>query len=95
MDTYYRYFIVNYIRKPDGKTDELIRTAKKLKTADLDLASVILDLAQQKVIKASLGDKVVPRDFQRIRDFYHQHYAKIIEDIEGIYQPQNSKQETT
>jgi hypothetical protein len=26
---------------------------------------------------------VVPKDWQRIRDFYHQHYKQIIQDLEG------------
>jgi len=33
------------------------------------------------VVKASLRDTVVPRDFQRIAKFYHKHYPHIIESL--------------
>ena len=61
--------------------DENTTVAKRVKTRDLQSAAVILDFKECKVIKASLAGTVVPRDFQRIASFYHQHYPHVIERL--------------
>jgi hypothetical protein len=76
-----RYFIVNYYQKANGKMDENTTVAKRVKTNDLQSAAVILDFKECRVIKASLAGTVVPRDFQRIASFYHQHYPHVIERL--------------
>jgi hypothetical protein len=76
-----RYFIVNYYQKANGKMDENTTVAKRVKTRDLQLAAVILDFKECKVIKASLAGTTLPRDFQRIASFYHQHYPNVIERL--------------
>lgn len=76
-----RYFIVTYYTKPNGKVDEATTVAKKVKTKDMQCASVILDFKDCSVLKSSMGGVVVPRDFQKIASFYHQHYPNIIERL--------------
>lgn len=76
-----RYFIVNYYQKANGKMDENTTVAKRVKMRDLQSAAVILDFKECKVVKASLAGTVVPRDFQRIASFYHQHYPNVIERL--------------
>jgi len=76
-----RYFIVNYYQKANGKMDENTTVSKKVKTRDWQSAAVILDFKECRVLKSSLGGVVVPKDFQRIVSFYHQHYPKIIERL--------------
>lgn len=76
-----RYFIVNYYQKPNGKVDEATTVSKRVKTRDLQSASVILDFKECKVLKSSMGGVVVPKDFQRIASFYHQHYPNVIERL--------------
>lgn len=80
-----RYFIVNYVLTPKGQTDELISVSKKTKKNDLQTAAVILDFKQQQVVKASMNGTVIPRDWQRIRDYYYQHYPKVIDQIEQFH----------
>ena len=79
-----RYLIINYLRKPNGQMDEVVSVSKRTRMRDIQTASVILDFRSQQVIKCSLDGTVVPKDWTRIRDFYHQHYAKIIDDLELI-----------
>jgi hypothetical protein len=79
-----RYFIVNYYRKPSGQMDEVVAVARHIKTRDIQSAAVILDFKTQSVVKCSMDGVVVPKDWQRIRDFYHQHYQTIIEDLEKV-----------
>ncbi len=77
-----RYLIINYYRKPTGQMDEVVSIAKRIRTRDLQSAAVILDFKSQSVVKCSMDGVVVPKDWQRIRNFYHQHYSQVIEDLE-------------
>jgi serine/threonine-protein kinase RIO1 len=76
-----RYFIVKYFRKANGKVDEATAVSKRIKTSDLQSAAVILDFKDLKVVKASMDGTVLPRDFNRIASFYHQHYPNVIERL--------------
>ncbi len=85
-----RYFIVNYMRvmvrrgqKMQEQMDEIISVRRNLRRKDNQSAAVILDFQKQQVVQASMDGVAVPRDWWRIRDFYHQHYPKIIEDLEA------------
>jgi len=80
-----RYFIVNYVLTPKGQTDEMISVSRNIKKNDLQTAAVILDFKKQQVVKASMNGTVIPRDWQRIRDYYYQHYPKVIDQIEQFY----------
>jgi hypothetical protein len=62
--------------------DEVVTLAKRTKMRDLQSAAVILDFKTRTVVKCSMDGVVVPKDWQRIRDFYHQHYSQVIEDLE-------------
>lgn len=73
--------ILTYYKKADGKIDEAIEVTKNLKQRDLQCASVILDFKELKVVKAYMGGQQVPKDFNRIVEYYHQHYAKTIERL--------------
>lgn len=76
-----RYFIVTYYTKPNGKVDESTSVSNRVKNRDIQTASVILDFKECKVVKCSMGGVVVPRDFQKIVSFYHQHYPHVIERL--------------
>jgi hypothetical protein len=55
--------------------------SRRVKPSDLQTASVILDFKELKVVKASMGSTVVPRDWDRIVSYYHQHYASTIDRL--------------
>jgi hypothetical protein len=73
-----RYLILTYYKKPDGRIDEAMEVSKRLKTRDLQTANVILDFKKLQVEKASMNGVNVPRDFNRIVEYYMQHYENII-----------------
>jgi hypothetical protein len=77
-----KYLIINYYRRPNGQMDEVVTVAKRTKTRDIQNAAVILDFKTRTVVKCSMDGVVVPKDWQRIRDFYHQHYSQVIDDLE-------------
>ena len=76
-----RYLLLTYYRKPDGRIDESMSVSKRVKTSDLQTANVILDFKELKVVKASMSGTAVPRDWDRIVSYYHQHYASTIERL--------------
>jgi len=80
-----RYFLVKYLRRPTGQMDEVVSVSKKIKLRDSQSSAVILDFKTRQVIQASMDGVTVPKDWNRIRDFYHQHYARLIEDLEAVY----------
>jgi hypothetical protein len=52
--------------------------AKNLKTRDHQTANVILDFRTLGVLKCSMGGVQVPRDFNRIVEYYMKHYEATI-----------------
>lgn len=76
-----RYLLLTYYTKPDGKIDESMAVSQRVKPRDLQTCNVILDFKELKVVKAYMGGQQVPKDFNRIVEYYHQHYAKTIERL--------------
>jgi hypothetical protein len=50
-----RYMIVTYIKKPNGKWDEVTEFKRHYKTKHIQSAKVILDFKEKKVILNSLN----------------------------------------
>ena len=73
-----RYLILTYYTKPNGQIDEVMAVAKSLKTRDHQTANVILDFKTLSVLKCSMGGVQVPRDFDRIVEYYMKHYEATI-----------------
>jgi hypothetical protein len=73
-----RYLILTYYTKPNGQIDEVMAVARSLKTRDHQTANVILDFKTLTVLKCSMNGVQVPRDFDRIVEYYHQHYESTI-----------------
>ena len=76
-----RYFIVQYVRRPNGQMDESITVSNRLTNRDLQTSAVIADFRDQKIIKASLQGNTVPKNFDRIVGFYHGHYKATIDRL--------------
>jgi hypothetical protein len=85
-----KYFIITYYQKPNGQYDEAVAVSQRLRDRDITTASVILDFSTRSVLKCSMNGVVVPKDFQRIRDFYHQYYDKHIDELEKNNEKQNN-----
>lgn len=92
-----RYLILTYYTKPSGKIDEEMTVAKNLKNRDYSTASVILDFKKLQVIKCSMDGVTVPKDFDRIVQYYMKHYEAIITRLfnENGYDIVKSQPQTT
>lgn len=80
-----RFFIVKYIKQPNGQFNEQSYMDKKVRKRDEDMASIILDYKDRKVVKAVMNDEVLPRDFDRLDSFYHPHYPETIDYLRSKY----------
>ena len=96
-----RYLILTYYQKASGQIDEVMAVAKSLKPRDHQTANVILDFQTLSVLKCSMGGVQVPRDFDRIVDYYMQHYEATITRLFNengydvkVKKPQAQPQET-
>lgn len=89
-----RYLIFTYIKKPNGQIDESMEVTNRLRNKDIQSGSVILDFKDLRVLKSSLGDKVVPKDWDKIVGYYYQHYSATIERLfqENGYKIDKSKE---
>ena len=76
-----RYLLITYYLKPDGKIDESTTVAKNLKPKDIQTCSVILDFKKLQVVKAQMNGVSVPKDFDKIVEYYIQHYESIIKRL--------------
>jgi hypothetical protein len=88
-----RYLIITYVKRPNGQMDENTQVATRVKTSDLQMASVILDFKTLSVVKCSLNGITVPRDWDRIVAYYYQHYKAVIERLfkENGYEIKNKE----
>ena len=73
-----RYLILTYYKKANGQVDEVMSVSKNIKTRDHQMANVIIDFKELKVLKCSMGGTQVPRDFNRIVEYYMKHYESTI-----------------
>lgn len=76
-----RYLVITYYKKANGQIDEVMAVTKNLKNRDIETGSVILDFKKLEVIKASLNGVTVPRDFNRIAEYYYQHYKSTMDRL--------------
>ena len=76
-----RYLLLTYYRKASGQIDESMAVSRSIKTRDLQTANVILDFKKLEVVKANMDGVSVPKDFNRIVEYYHKHYAGTIERL--------------
>ena len=76
-----RYLMLTYYTKASGKIDESMIVASRVKTKDWQMANIILDFKEQKVLKASVKDNTIPKDWDRIVGYYYPFYTNIMERL--------------
>jgi hypothetical protein len=76
-----RYLLLTYYTKASGQIDEAMAVSRNIKTRDIQTANVILDFKKLEVVKANMDGVSVPKDFDRIVQYYHKHYASTIERL--------------
>lgn len=62
-----RYMIVTYLKKPNGKWDEITEFKNHYRLKHIQSSKVILDFKQKKVVKNGLNPEA---DFDDMLEFY-------------------------
>jgi len=73
-----RYMLLSYYQKASGQIDEVVAVTKNLKHRDYQTCAVILDFKKLQVVQASLNGQTVPRDFNKIVEYYYQYHKNTI-----------------
>ena len=76
-----RYLLLTYYTQANGKIDEAMTVANKIRRKDWQTANVILDFKEQRVLAARMHDTSIPKDWDRIVGYYYQFYTQIIERL--------------
>lgn len=65
--------------------DEETSVSRRLRNKDVETAAVILDFKTQQVLQAHLNGSSIERNWQRIHDYYHQHYREIFQQLHSSH----------
>ena len=76
-----RYLLLTYYHKANGQIDEAMAVSTRVRTKDWQTANVILDFKELRVLKCSMRDTAVPKDWDRIVSYYYPFYTHIIERL--------------
>ena len=76
-----RYLIFTYYTKPSGKIDEVMSLSNRVKSKDLQTASIILDFRDQIVLKCVIDGKSMPKEWDTIVAYYYKHYQTTMERL--------------
>ena len=76
-----RYLLLTYYHQASGKIDEGMTLTNRIRRKDSQTASVILDFKEQRVVKASIRNTAIPKDWDRIVSYYYPFYPSIMERL--------------
>jgi len=77
-----RYLLITYVRKADGKIDEQVTVATKVKTRDIQTCNIIIDYKDRVVTKCVVDGHALPSSFEKMDSYYRPLYPAIIERLE-------------
>jgi len=72
-----RYFLVTYVKRPNGKLDEQTAVVRNLKRSDYQLRNIILDFRDMKVLSCHADGVTVPKNWDSIHNYFLLHYESI------------------
>lgn len=77
-----RYLLISFMRKQNGQIDEMVTVSKRVRTSDMNSQNVIIDFADQKVVKCVIEGKDHPTTFDLMRQYYAKVYPTLVEQLE-------------
>lgn len=79
-----RYFIVTYYTKPNGKIDEQVEISKNLKDNDLQIANIIIDFKDKKILKSIIQGQIITTNYDQLVEHFEQVYPDYIEELKKL-----------
>lgn len=77
-----RYLLVTFFRKPNGQIDEQVVAAKRVKESDIHTCNLIMDFASKKLDKCVVEGKTIPKDWNKMYEYYKRIYPALIDQLE-------------
>lgn len=77
-----RYLLISYLRKVNGQIDEMVNVSKRVRTSDLNNSNVILDFAENKIVKCVIEGREHDSTFEQMRNYYSKVYPQLIEQLD-------------
>jgi len=77
-----RYLLINFLRKDNGQIDEMVSVSKRVRTSDMNSQNVIMDFADQKVVKCVIEGKEHDTTFELMKQYYSRVYPTLVEQLE-------------
>jgi len=77
-----RYLLVSFLRKTNGRIDEIVSVSKEVTPRDKENANVIVDFGTQTIVKSVIEGKEQDTDFGKLRDYYLKVYPNLIGQLD-------------
>ena len=77
-----RYLLVSFLRKTNGRIDEIVSVSKEVTPRDKENANVIVDFGTQTIVKSVIEGKEQDTDFSKLRDYYLKVYPNLIGQLD-------------
>jgi hypothetical protein len=66
----------------NGQIDEMVNVSKRVRTSDLNNSNVILDFAENKIVKCVIEGREHDSTFEQMRNYYSKVYPQLIEQLD-------------
>jgi hypothetical protein len=77
-----RYLMITFVRKPNGQIDEMVTISKRVKASDTQMANIILDFKERKIIKCVIESEVVNTNWDMLTEYYKKVYPVLFSQLE-------------
>lgn len=78
-----RYMLITYVKKPNNQIDEQVELSNVLRERDITTCNVIIDFKEKVVDKGHISGNPIPKDFDKIVEYYKKIYPDLIQDLEN------------
>jgi hypothetical protein len=74
--------LITYVTKSSGQIDEQVQVVASVKERDITTCNIILDFQKKVVDTAHVDGTQIPKDWDKIVDYYKKIYPDVIDDLE-------------
>jgi len=77
-----RYLVVNFLRKNNGRIDEIVSVSKDVTPRVKENSNVIVDFGTKTIVKSVIEGKEHDADFDKLREYYLKIYPNLIGQLD-------------
>jgi len=76
-----RYLVITYVKKPNGKIDEVMTVTKNLRKNDITMANIIMDFKLRKLERCIVDRKKVDTTWDITYAYYKELYPSTVDRL--------------